>query len=127
MSPILYGNILSLLIACNGSEETKQDLTQEQEAEQSTSLELNPHLCDDPSNLATIQQNLNSDSEPSYGEINLAQAMRMMSAPTEGFTEASVADDIAEVSPKALVTEFSRRKSKRSNNSDAASIELAKS
>ncbi|MCP4612735.1 MAG: hypothetical protein GY845_28910 [Planctomycetes bacterium] len=48
-------------------------------------LELTPDLCDDSNNMALLMNSLGSDgSSPSYGKLNQEQAMRMVTAPTEG-------------------------------------------
>lgn len=46
-------------------------------------LELTPELCDDPSNLSRIDMSGGGGS-PSYGTLNVATAMQLLSAPTEG-------------------------------------------
>lgn len=49
-------------------------------------VELTPDLCDNPDNMAQLVPSLmaGEGENPSYGETNIEQAMRMMQNPTEG-------------------------------------------
>ncbi|MDP6946999.1 MAG: hypothetical protein QF464_22810, partial [Myxococcota bacterium] len=48
-------------------------------------LELTPDLCDDPSKMAALLDSaVGSDGDPSFGEVDTEQVLRMVEAPTEG-------------------------------------------
>ena len=82
---------LSAAVACNGTKQLETTHVAETVVEEgpneneSSSIELGPNLCDDPSLMAEIQQAMGTvTGSPSYGDINLAQAQRMMASPTDG-------------------------------------------